>query len=248
MKQHILNHLASIENGYSVCGIIDRRRRIYPLGTDTKVLSTIFEIIVRQSVADYARKARLLLIDSDKQNYYPDFTLAANQEDLNKIAIDVKTTYKNNADDSFGFTLGSYTSFLRSGTKNIMFPFNQYKEHWIIGFAYLRMPVDANAASRRYTTANLARIPTPFSDVEVFMQEKWKIAGDKSGSGNTTNIGSIQGKLTDFQSGNGVFNDEAEFLAYWRGYGTTARERKYRNIQEFRALQEPQSNQQRSIL
>ena len=243
MKEHILNHLASIENGYSVCGIIDRRRRIYPLGTDTKVLSTIFEIIARQSVADYARQSQLMLIDSDKQNYYPDFTLAASRDDTEKIAIDVKTTYKNNPGDPFGFTLGSYTSFLRNATKNIVFPFEQYKEHWIIGFIYRRVPVDANAASRRYSTANLSKVPAPFSDVEVFMQEKWRIAGDRPGSGNTTNIGSIRGVLSDFQQGNGVFESEAEFLQYWRGYGVTAENRRYRNAGEFRALQNSASPQ-----
>ena len=242
MKEHILNHLASIENGYSVCGLIDRCRRIYPLGTDTKVLSTIFEIIARQSVADYARQARLRLIDSDKQNYYPDFTLATGQDDAEKIAIDVKTTYKNNPDDQFGFTLGSYTSFLRNETKNIVFPFHQYKEHWIIGFIYRRVLVDANAASRRYSTANLAKVPAPFSDVEVFMQEKWRIAGERPGSGNTANIGSIRGTLPDFQQGNGVFESEAEFLEYWRGYDTTAENRRYRDIGEFRALRESESD------
>lgn len=236
MRQHILNHLASIENGYIICGVIDRRRRVYPLGTDTKVLSTIFEIIARQSVADYARQSGLLLIDSDKQNYYPDFTLAASHDDTEKIAIDVKTTYKNNPDDLFGFTLGSYTSFLRNGTKNIVFPFQQYKEHWIIGFVYRRVPVDGNAASRRYSVADLAEVPAPFSDVEVFVQEKWRIAGDRPGSGNTANIGSIRGVLTDFQQGNGVFENEAEFLEYWRRYGTTAAERPYRNVEEFRSL------------
>ena len=236
MREHILDHLSSIENGYSVCGVIDRRQRIYPLGTDTKVLSTIFEIIAHQSVADYAKQAQLQLIDSDKQNYYPDFTLTAGQDDAEKIAIDVKTMYKTNPNDQFGFTLGSYTSFLRNGTKNIVFPFHQYKEHWIIGFVYRRVPVDADAASRQYSTANLAQIPAPFSDVEVFMQEKWRIAGDRPGSGNTANIGSIRGALTDFQQGKGVFGSEAEFLAYWRGYGTTAASRRYRNIEEYRSL------------
>ena len=241
MKEQILRHLAEIENGYSACGIIDRRGRIYPLGTDTKVLSTIFELIARQAVADYARQAQLLLIDSDKQNYYPDFTLAVDRNDPRKIAIDVKTTYKNNADADFGFTLGSYTSFLRNETKNIMFPFRQYREHWIIGFVYRRVAVDADASGRQYTVADLAGIPAPFTDVEVFVQEKWRIAGDRPGSGNTANIGSIRGKLDDFQQGGGVFGSETEFLAYWRGYGATAAERKYRNIGEFRALQESES-------
>ena len=103
--------------------------------------------------------------------------LTADQDDEEKIAIDVKTTYKNNPNDQFGFTLGSYTSFLRNGTKNIVFPFHLYKEHWIIGFVYRRVPVDANAASRQYSIANLSQIPAPFSDVEVFVQEKWRIAG-----------------------------------------------------------------------
>ncbi len=236
MRDHILNHLASIENGYSVCGVIDRRRRVYPLGTDTKVLITILEIIARQSVADCARQSNLKLIDSGKQNFYPDFTLATCLDDPGKIAIDVKTTYKINPDDPFRFTLGSYTSFLRNGTKNIVFPFQQYKEHRIIGFIYRRASVEANAANRRYSTSSLARIPAPFSDVEVFVQEKWKITGDRPGSGNTANIGSIRGPLSDFQQGNGVFQSETEFLEYWRGYGTIQESGNYRNIEEFRRL------------
>ena len=110
MKTHILDYLANIRNGYGVCGIIDRQKRIYPLGSDSKVISTIFEIIVRQAVASYASSQGLALFDADKQNYYPDFTLAGNRNDNNKIAIDVKTTYKAAEDDNFSFTLGSYTS------------------------------------------------------------------------------------------------------------------------------------------
>lgn len=236
MQQQILNRLARIENGYSVCGLIDRRERVYPLSTDTKVLSTVFEIIARQAVADYARHSGLTLIDSEKQNYYPDFTLAEEANSAGKVAIDVKTTYKVNPDDAFAFTLGSYTSFLRNGVKNIVFPFDQYREHWIIGFVYRRTPISPEAAGRVYPVNGLAEIPAPFSDVEVFVQEKWKIAGDRPGSGNTANIGSIRGRLPDFQQGNGVFSNEGEFLDYWRNYGTTANQRAYRNLAEFRAL------------
>ncbi len=239
MRDYILNYLAGLENGYGVCGIIDRRGRTYPLGSDTKVLSTLFENIARQAVASYANRQGLTLFDADKQNYYPDFTLAANRYDENKIAIDVKTTYKIAIADRFSFTLGSYTSFLRGdGTKNIMFPYHEYAEHWIIGFAYRRVEVDPAAANRVYTPAIRDAIPVPFTDVEVFMQENWRIAGDKAGSGNTTNIGSISGMLADFQQGDGVSQSESEFLAYWRGYGRTANERArlYRNAVEFRVM------------
>ncbi len=119
-----------------------------------------------------------------------------------------------------------------------MFPYAEYAEHWIIGFVYRRIEVNQAAANRVYATADLAAIPVPFTDVEVFMQEKWRIAGDRAGSGNTTNIGSITGTLGNFQQGNGVFQSEGEFLTYWRGYGRTAveRARLYRNIDEFRVM------------
>ena len=238
MREYILDFLADLENGYGVCGIIDRRGRIYPLGSDTKVISTIFENIARQAVRSYAVRQGLQLLEPDKQNYYPDFTLAASPVDQRKIAVDVKTTYKNNPYDSFGYTLGSYTSFLRNGTKNILYPYSEYAEHWMIGFVYRRIAVDPIAASRVYTPAIRDSIPIPFTDVEVFVQEKWRIAGDKAGSGNTTNIGSITGTLDDFQEGNGVFQSESEFLAYWRGYGRTAGDRAtlYRNAIEFRVM------------
>ncbi len=238
MKEYILNHLAGLENGYGVCGIIDRRGRIYPLSSDTKVLSTIFENIARRAVGSYAIRQGIRMFEPDKQNYYPDFTLATGTDDPNKIAIDVKTTYKVAADDKFAFTLGSYTSFMRNGTKNILFPFNDYAAHWIIGFVYRRVDVDPAAATYIYTPAIRDTIPVPFTDVEVFMQEKWRISGDKAGSGNTTNIGSISGTLRDFQEGNGVFQSAGEFLTYWRGYGRTRAERdaRYRRVVDFRVM------------
>ncbi len=68
------------------------------------------------------------------------------------------------------------------------------------------------------------------------MQEKWRIAGDRAGSGNTANVGSIYGTIDDFSFGKGVFNSEEEFLEYWRGYKRTNQERQssYSNIHEFR--------------
>ena len=118
-----------------------------------------------------------------------------------------------------------------------MFPYGQYAEHWIIGFIYRRVEVDPEYANRVYSLQEVADIPAPFTNVEVFIQEKWRIAGDKAGSGNTTNIGSIVGTLPDFQQGAGVFHSEDEFLEYWRGYGRTAADRaaSYRNIDEFRS-------------
>jgi len=238
MREFILTALAEVQNGYSLCGVVDRRGRVYPLGSDTKVISALFEIVTRQAVAAYARSAGLLLVEPSKQNHYPDFTLMRDENDRNKIALDVKTTYRKEGQSRFSYTLGSYTSYIRPETesKNIHFPYSQYREHWIIGFVYTRLENKRDSRGRIHSFETLDQIPIPFDDVEVFMQEKWRIAGDRAGSGNTTNIGSITGTLSDFVAGNGVFGSETEFLDYWRGYRRTVRERRmsYVNIQEFR--------------
>lgn len=243
MKDFILKTLAEVQNGYSLCGVVDRRARVYPLGSDTKVISALFEIVARQAVASYAERARLQLVEPTKQNHYPDFSLMRGEDDREKIALDVKTTYRRNGQSRFGYTLGSYTSYIRPETegKNIVFPYSQYSQHWIIGFVYNRAEGKRGTGDRIYSFDTLRQIPVPFDDVEVFMQEKWRIAGDRAGSGNTANIGSIYGTMEDFSAGNGVFASEAEFLEYWRGYKRTSLERQsaYSNIHEFRAGREP---------
>lgn len=240
MKDFILGALAEVQNGYSLCGVVDRRGRVYPLGSDTKVISTLFELVTRQAVATYAKHEGLLFAEPAKQNHYPDFTLMRDQNDCEKIALDVKTTYRKENQFRFNYTLGSYTSYIHPDTerKNILFPYSEYKEHWIIGFVYKRVEGKREVSGRIYSFETLRQMPTPFDDVEVFMQEKWRIAGDRAGSGNTTTIGSISGTISDFSSGNGIFRSEGEFLDYWRGYKRTSRERKmtYSNIREFREV------------
>lgn len=238
MRTSILNALAEVQNGYSLCGVVDRGGRVYPLGSDTKVISALLEIVSRQAVAAYAKAAGLMLVEPEKQNHYPDFTLMRDESDTEKIALDVKTTYRRGKQARFDYTLGSYTSYIRPETesKNIVYPYSEYREHWIIGFVYNRVGGKRSSGGHIYSFDTLDQIPTPFDDVEVFVQEKWRIAGARAGSGNTANIGSIKGTVADFIAGNGIFDSESEFLEYWRGYKRTAKEREdaYSSIQEFR--------------
>ena len=239
MKDFILDALSKLENGYSACGVIDKRKRIYPLGSDTKVISTIFEMISRSVIFAYATEYNFQVKEPDRQNYYPDFTLTRREDDSGKIAIDVKTTYRQDGDAPFSYTLGSYTSYitLDKSKKNISYPYSDYGQHWIIGFVYQRQVARADSV-RLYSIDDIDQIDVPFANVRVFMQEKWRIASDRAGSGNTANIGSLRGKLEDFEKGRGAFNSEQEFLDYWRGYKRTRAERNqaYSNVAEFREL------------
>ena len=58
------------------------------------------------------------------------------------------------------------------------------------------------------------------SNIQFFVVEKWKIASDRSGSGNTANIGSIR-NIDDILAGKGVFSKLGEnwFDDYWMNYG-----------------------------
>lgn len=78
---------------------------------------------------------------------------------------------------------------MRNNTKNIEYKYTDYAKHYVIGFVYKRN--DAAQESRVYDFKNRSEIVFPYYDVKYFMEEKYKIAGDKPGSGNTENIGSF---------------------------------------------------------
>ncbi len=71
MKEFILRALEKVQNGYSLCGVVDRRVRVYPLGSDTKVISTLFELVARQAVAFYDDNAGMLLVEGYARKLVP---------------------------------------------------------------------------------------------------------------------------------------------------------------------------------
>lgn len=233
----------------SVCGFINTKGEIYPLGTDTKVLSSVFELFVRPILKEFCKQNNLILEEATTQNIYPDFTLINPKikSHSNKIAIDVKTTYINAPGNRIRYTLGGYTSFIRTPTKNISYHFDEYYEHWVIGFVYTRLAKNKSAPFDIYNFQSISDIPLAYNNVNFFVEEKWKIAGDSAGSGNTTNIGSISSSDIDsFKNPSPIFKSESEFLEYWRNYEKRRqdREKSYSNIDEFRSWKINQTTSQ----
>lgn len=226
---------------WEVIGFYASDRRVYAIGTDTKVISTVFETLtaplVNAIADDYG-----YIVEGSKQTIYPDFTLSPKPGRAPRIAIDVKTTYRRfntkGKATAFRYTLGSYTSFLRSpeGTKNILHPYDQYSDHWVIGFLYTRCQ---GVAAKIYgDPGRVASFPCPYKDVEYFVQHKYKIVGHEAASGNTANIGSFPtASIKDLKDGNGPFAElgKEKCDQYWRNYARTAAERakKYSNIEGF---------------
>jgi len=207
---------------WELVGILTKQSRVYTLSYDSKILSGMFEIFCEPIVMKIA-EINNYIVQKSSQTVYPDFTLFKNKNDTNKIAIEVKSTYRKFNKDgnvkNFSYTLGSYKSYLRDpkGKKNILYPYREYKEHWIIGFLYSRNPECKITQIKQVIEAS--QLESPFSDIEYFVQSKYKIAGRKPGSGNTTNIGSIKSNsIEDFQNGKKGFSSKAAFENYWKNY------------------------------
>lgn len=177
-------------------------------------------------------------------------TITVLPTEFNKVAIDVKTTYREfysrkytypNGDSyeagdiqPFTFTLGSYASFLRNPTKNIQYDYRAYAGHYIMGFVYTRNDSSEEGLVKDYT--DRGEVPPPYKDVEYFVSEKYEIAGEKPGSGNTENIGSFRtNDIEDLREGNGPFAEHGEdlFEEYWRNHGRYREEDKFSSLEEF---------------
>ena len=73
--------------------------------------------------------------------------------------------------------------------------------------------------TKSHEIEKLHSITSVVRDFQFFVAEKWKIASDKSGSGNTANIGSIN-NTNDILNENGMFSNSGElwFDDYWMNY------------------------------
>ena len=105
---------------------------------------------------------------------------------------------------------------MRNNTKNIEYKYTDYVKHYVIGFIYKRN--GQAQESQVFDYSEREKIVFPFYDVKYFIQEKYKIAGDKPGSGNTENIGSFLTKnYSELKGGEGPFSELGvdAFDIYW---------------------------------
>lgn len=196
-----------------------QQKQFNTLGTDSKLIGRIFELKCNNILQEIASENQgYQLHKPEVQTEYPDFYYLC--PDNKRIAVDIKTTYLDNNKTTIKYTLGSYTSYLQDGKKNINGKYEDYKAHCVVGFVYDRIEND-DGIILPYSEENLRQIKTPYENVRVWVQEKYKIVGLTEGSGNTANIGSIsKTTLDDFISGNGPFSsmDESMSVDYWKNY------------------------------
>ncbi|GAA8136023.1 hypothetical protein NP0149_15040 [Helicobacter pylori] len=93
--------------------------------------------------------------------------------------------------------------------KNIQFSYSHYLAHICLGILYTRSASSGIDETEILQLEKLDNITSVIKDFIFFAEEKWKIASDKGGSGNTANIGSIQ-YIDDILQGNGMFKNLGE--------------------------------------
>ena len=242
------DHVSADNGEWTVKGFIDVYKNIYTISSDTKIVSKILEIHIFPQIFAFAESIGYKIVLAEKQNWYPDLTFVNKRDENIKFALDIKTTFRRSSKTA-GFTLGSHGAYFkeRDKSKNIQFPYSQYSGHYCLGIIYTRIDfaddiaeteiyrindlqkrnegVPLKVGEREVTTVeNLKSITSVIRDFDFFAAEKWKIASDRQGSGNTANIGSIV-DIEDLKKENGVFSKLSEewFDEYWINYGTAAR-------------------------
>ncbi len=209
---------------WTVKGFIDIFKNVYTISCDTKIVSKVLELHLFPHFLKFAESNGYVIELASYQNYYPDITFISKTNPDIKFAVDLKTTYMDEDYPGFcnGFTLGSHGEYFidRTSTKNIQYPYNQYLGHFCLGIIYSRTPLSEIDEKHVYSLSELQSITSIARNFIFFAEEKWKIASDKGGSGNTANIGSIQ-KVSDILAGRGVFSKagEAFFDDYWANFG-----------------------------
>ena len=209
---------------WTIRGFIDIFRNVYTISTDTKVVSKILELHLFPHFLAFAESIHYRMETATCQNWYPDLTFVSEKDPGVKSAVDLKTTYRDEEHPGFcnGFTLGSHGEYFvdRKSGKNIQYPYGEYSGHFCLGIIYTRAAVERLAETRVYRVDEIEDIPAVIKNFLFFAEEKWRIASDKGGSGNTANIGSIH-YIEDILSGNGVFAKAGEelFDDYWANYG-----------------------------
>lgn len=212
----INKYLPTNEDDWLLLGFVNKEKTIYTFGNDSKIIGRLFEVLAKDALKAAATELNYTLGESEKQTVYPDFYFT--KPNGKKIAIDIKTTYRKTKTSKYRFTGGSFTSFMRNGTKNIHGKYSDYVAHYILGIVYTR---EEHPTTGTLNIDKLNTIRPAYKNVEFFIQEKFRICGDSKGSGNTDNIGTISSnKLYPFIYGAGPFSylGKDAFHDYWTHY------------------------------
>jgi hypothetical protein len=189
---------------WNIRGFIDTEGNLYPIPEIPQVITGIFEAMIMKRIVEPLKQKYACQVVIGGAREYPQLTLFGGKIGGGKVAIDIKSARRITPEQTSRMSLGSCAGYFRNPSKKMagcVFPYGEYKKHWIIGVIYTWNPGKPSEEL--------------VSDVEVIINEKWKIASRYTATGDTAAIGSTN-EIKRLREGRGDFKSEEEFENYWR--------------------------------
>lgn len=177
-----------------------------PLPKEPAALANVLEVSLVEFLLAETKSLKGAKAERGTERGYPDLELAGHPFGPGHHAIDVKVARRNKSERSTqsritlytGNTYFRYPSLRWPGTFR---PFEAYASHLDLIAIYT---LDEACSGR-------------IRDLELLVQEPWRIASRQRSSTTREYIGAVQ-RLDDLREGKGAFETEEEFYKYWRGY------------------------------
>jgi len=177
-----------------------------PLPKEPAALANVLEVSLVDFLLEEAGKLPGTKAERGTERGYPDLEFSGPVFKGAYHAVDVKVARRNKSGLSTQSRITLYT-----GNTYFRYP----SLHWpgtFRPFADYASHLDLIAI---YTLDE--SIPGRIRDLELLVQEPWRIASEQRSSTTREYIGAVQ-RLNDLREGKGAFATEGEFYKYWRSY------------------------------
>jgi hypothetical protein len=177
-----------------------------PLPKEPAALANVLEVSLVESILGELRPVENAIANRGTERGYPDIEIGGNRFGGGYHAVDVKVARRKKGGKSTQSRISLYTGntyfrYPKLHWPGTFRPFRDYKSHLDLIVLYT---LDENSLSR-------AR------DVEVLVQEAWRIGSRQRSSTTREYIGAVT-SIEDLRAGRGEFETEEAFYAYWRRF------------------------------
>lgn len=177
-----------------------------PLPREPAALANVLEVSVVDFVLEHAGKTKGVGARRGTERGYPDIEVSGERFGGGHHAVDVKVARRarGGARTQSRITLytgNTYFRFPQLRWPATFRPFRDYASHLDLIAIYTLNP------------ASMARV----EDLELIVQEPWRIASRQRSSTTREYIGAVQ-RIDDLRAGRGEFSTEEDFYRYWRRF------------------------------
>ncbi len=185
---------------------LTQRGHFLPLPQEPAALANILEVSLADHVLEELRKISPEGGVRGGERAYPDLEVSAEAFGGGPYAVDIKVARRSKSGRQTDSRVTLYTGNTYFRHPDLKWPgtlrsFNDYKGHLTLIALYT---LDSQTLSR-------------ITDIEVIVQETWRIASKQRSSTTREYIGAVQ-DIVALRSGNGDFQTKEAFYSFWRKY------------------------------